>query len=177
MYKKPKRHRLSRDELQRDRRPCTRCSRQRAVGKHAAFLSSHRRVHGGSVLGSRRPVLAGHVREGARASQRLPTPLASQTSASSARQEGSANLASVRQEGSANLGRGSPGHDQDISHYYQDVHCHNGSDLPKKNSGGTFYATPTQGRGHLSFKKQTQPKQTNANARDHGEWPTGQPRL
>jgi len=51
--------------------PCRRVSRQRAVGKHAAFLSSHHRVHAGSVFGSRRPALAGHMREGARACQRM----------------------------------------------------------------------------------------------------------
>ena len=44
---------------------------QRAVGKHAAFLSSHRRVHAGSVFGSTRPALAGHMREGVWASQRM----------------------------------------------------------------------------------------------------------
>jgi len=36
---------------------------------HAAFLSSHHRA--GSVFGSRRPALAGHICEGARASQRM----------------------------------------------------------------------------------------------------------
>ena len=45
--------------------------RQSAVGEHAAFLGSHRRVHAGSVFGSRRPALAGHMREGARVSQRM----------------------------------------------------------------------------------------------------------
>jgi len=44
---------------------------QRAVGKHAAFLSSHHRMHAGSVFGSRCPALVGHMREGERASQRM----------------------------------------------------------------------------------------------------------
>jgi len=57
--------------MQRGRQPCGRGSRQRAIGKHAAFLGSHRRVHAGSVFKSRRPTLAGHMREGSRASQRM----------------------------------------------------------------------------------------------------------
>ena len=61
--------------------------------------------------------------------------------------------ASAREEVSAILEKGSPGRDQDKSHCCQHVHCHNGSGcLPKRNSGGTFYAIPTQ--GHLSCKKQ-----------------------
>jgi len=44
---------------------------QRAVGKYAAVLSSHHRVHAGSVFGSRCPALEGHTREGAQASQRM----------------------------------------------------------------------------------------------------------
>jgi len=60
--------------------------------------------------------------------------------------------ASAREEVSAILGKGSPGRDQDELHCCQYVHRHNGPGrLPKKNLGGTFYASPTQ--GHLSCEE------------------------
>jgi len=63
--------------------------------------------------------------------------------------------ASAREDKSAILEKGSPGRDQDKSHCCQHVKCQNGSGcLLQKNSGGTFYATPTQ--GHLPCKKQNQ---------------------
>jgi len=58
---------------------CGHADAQRALGKHVAFLSSHHRVHAGSVFGSGHPDLAGYIHkgvagyihEGVRASQRM----------------------------------------------------------------------------------------------------------